>query len=375
MSHLLASRHNMHLTLMAFVAVGFALVATPARALGPSAPPTVTFRAAWVNTQSTNAFISLEEGIPQLYVDVQLLIPGGDVPRDVQSVTVTLPDGVSQFNIPKNANDLTFENEYFRNLTQAGVVGFPTGTYTFTVRDTAGGVTTVTDTLTATTPLLPTTFVAVSGAVQVSNAPGELFSLNLATDPTPTVTWAPVSGAGLHRLRIQAFTNNVVFQHTFNGTTSTLPAGVMVPGRIYRFQVQAESSPNGLPQTDSRSQREIRIITAGPDFSVSASPGIVQTGQTVTFFARVVNTGPPIVVNAQLWLGRPDGTIQEIGFFEGVGIENSTGRPNNDLFNGAFSSLLFTETYPNGTYVLGGRLTDPATGETIAQTSFRFQKS
>ena len=29
---------------------------------------------------------------------------------------------------------------------------------------------------------------------------------------------------------------------------------------------------------------------------------------------------------------------------------------------------------PSGNYVVGGRLTDPVTGETIAQSSFRFQK-
>ena len=71
----------------------------------------------------------------------------------------------------QSQNDLWAEINYFRNLTLAGVVGFPTGTYTFAVTDTAGGVTTVTDTLGATAGLTPTTSVSVSGAVQVSPPP------------------------------------------------------------------------------------------------------------------------------------------------------------------------------------------------------------
>ena len=185
MVHTLTPRRRLHRTaeLLAIAVLAFALLSTPAQALGPAAPPLITFAAAWVNTFSTNAFVSSEEGTRQLYVDVQVQIPGGDVPSNVQSVTVTLPDGVTQFNVPKNSNDLFVENEYFRNLTQAGVAGFPTGTYTFTVTDTAGGVTTATDALTVTSGLVPTTSIAVSGTVQVSTQPGEHFSLNLAANP------------------------------------------------------------------------------------------------------------------------------------------------------------------------------------------------
>jgi hypothetical protein len=361
---------------MALVTLSSALSATPVLALGPEAPPVVTFRAAWVNTASTDAFVRPDESEPQLYASINVLISGGDVPRNVQSVTVTLPDGVTQVDIPKLGGDLEFEQQYFRNLTQAGVVGFPPGTYTFTVTDTANGVTTLTDTLAAPSALAPTTSIVVSGAVQVSSAPAELFSLNYATDPTPTVSWAPVTGAARYILVIQSLANNIVYQHTIVGpeTSSTLPAGVMVPGRIYRVLVRAEDSANGLPQTESRSEGEIRVILPGPDLSLSVSPVPAQAGQEVRFSARLVNTGPPLVVNARAWLGRPDGTVEEVASLEALPIPTSTDQPSNNFFNAVFAARLFTDADPSGNYLLGGRLTDPATGETIAQASVRFQK-
>lgn len=361
------------LLLAMVIALALGLPAMPARALGPEAPPMVPFASVWVNTVSSNAFFSTTDGIPQLYAVVQVRIPGGDVVRDVASVTVTLPDGVTRFDIPKSHNDLFFEHEYFRNLTLAGVAGFPTGTYTLTVTDILGGVTTVTDVLLPNTPLLATASLVMSGTTKISDYPGELFVLNLAAEPAPAVTWAPVGGAGLHRPRIRFFGGPDLFVHTTATPSSTVPAGVMVPGRIYRISLQAESSANGLPTSDSRSERDIRVVVQGPEVTLSAS-GNVAAGQEVTFSARLVNTGPPIVVNAQAWLGRPDGVVEEIASLEGVALPNSSGLPNTDLFNGPFASRMFTGGEPNGNYVLGARLSDPATGETIARASFRFQK-
>lgn len=376
MVHAPASRRRLHRTveLLAIVVLAFALSTTPAQALGPAAPPLITVAAVWVNTFSTNAFVSSEEGTRQLQAVVQVEIPGGDVLSNVQSVTVRLPDGVTQFNVLKSSNDLFVENQYFRNLTQAGVAGFPTGTYTFTVTDTAGGVTTVTDTLTVTSGLVATTSIGVSGAVQVSTSPGEHFSLNLAANPTPTITWAPVAGAASHRLRIRPFPGPDVFIHTrASGASSTLPGGVMVPGRIYSILVEAETSANGLPESDARSRREIRVITQGPEVILSGSGGTAP-GQTETISLRAVNTGPPVTVNARVWLGLPDGGINTIGSVDNIALPNSTGQPNNDLFSGPIFSMTFTGAEPNGNYIVGVRLTDPSTGETIAQSSFRFQK-
>ena len=378
MVHALTSRRHLHCTveLLAIVALAFALSATPAQALGPTAPPRITFAAAWVNTFSTNAFVSSEEGNRQLYVDVGVEIPSGDVPSNVQSVTVTLPDGVTRFDIPKASNDLSVNNEYFRNLTQAGVTGIPTGTYTFIVTDTAGGVTTTTDTLATTAGLTPTTSIVVSGAVQVSSSPGEHFSLDLAANPTPTVTWAPVAGAAFHRLRVRPFGGPDVFVHTVTSSTttsSTLPAGVMVAGRLYRFGLDAESSANGLPGSDALSRREIRVITKGPELILSGSGGTA-AGQTETISARVVNTGPPVAVNVFCWLGSPDGSITTVLTLNNVTIPNSTALQSNNFFNGPIFTKTFVGAEPAGNYIFGARLTDPSTGETIAQSSFRFQK-
>jgi hypothetical protein len=360
--------------LIAALAIG--LVAAPTLALGPGAPPLITFGAAWVNTASTDSFIRLDENVPQLYASLNVQIPGGDVPRNIQSVTVTLPDGVTTFEVPKFGNDLEFEQQYFRNLSQAGAVGFPAGTYTFTVTDTAGGVTTLTDTLAGVAPLVPAASVAVTGAIQVASAPAELFSLNLATHPTPTVTWPLVAGAARYIVVVQLLSNNIVYQQTITGdaTSSTLPAGVLVPGRIYRVLVRAESAPTGLPAADTRSEAEIRIATPGPDLTVSAAPVAAQAGQVVNFSARLVNTGPPLVINARAWLGRPDGSVEEIAALDGLTIPTATDQPGNNVFNAVFAGRLFTDADPGGNYVLGGRLIDPATGETVAQSSFRFAK-
>jgi hypothetical protein len=143
----------------------------------------------------------------------------------------------------------------------------------------------------------------------------------------------------------------------------------MGPGRIYRFHVRAEDA-SGLPTTNSRSVRIIGVIVPGPDLTLTAS----LTGSTATFRARIVNTAPPVVVDAHAWLGRPDGTIQQIASLTGLLIGNSTGQPNNDFFNGVFATLDFAAADPPGNYVLGGRLTDPATGETIAQHAVRFAR-
>lgn len=352
------------------------LLSTSAWALGPGSPPRVSFAAVWVNTFSTNAFISSEEGAPQLYVSVTVEIPGGNVPANVSSVTVTLPGGLTTLDVPKATDDLFVDLTYFRNLSAGGsVAGLPTGTYTFTVTDTAGGVTTVTDAPLSTAGIAPSATITVSGAPQVSLSPGEQFVLDLSVNPRPTITWAPVAGAAFHRLRIRPFSGPEVFVHTITSgpLSSTLPAGVLVPGRLYRVVIESETSASGLPASDARSRRELRLTTLGPELSLSSSGG-TGVGQTLTISARVTNTGPPVVVSAFGWLGFPDGRIDTIIPPITVSIPNSAGLPNNDFFNGPIFTKTMTASDPNGNYIVGVRLIDPATHETIALQTLRLQK-
>ena len=139
-------------------------------ALGPGSPPQVGFASVWIATATTDHFPSLTSGVPQLQASVDsLVLPGGSVPASVQSVRVEVPGGGGTFTLTKDPGDLFVETGYSVNLTQAGVVGFPAGTYTFTVTDTAGGESTVTDDLDgAAVPLAAATGVAITGATTVS---------------------------------------------------------------------------------------------------------------------------------------------------------------------------------------------------------------
>src|SRR5262249_1167866 len=155
--------------------------------------------------------------------------------------------------------------------------------------------------------------------------------LDLATNPMPTVTWAPVPGAALHRLRVRPLNGPDAFNYPQpSGPSVTLPAGVMSPGRVYIVAVDGETSASGLPQTNARSQREIRVITRGPELTLSGS-GSTATGETFTVSARARNTGPALQANAIGWLGRPDGTIDVLFSVDDVTIPDSTNFPNTDF--------------------------------------------
>ena len=51
------------------------------------------------------------------------------MPADVQSVTVLVPGEGSPRTLFKDVDDLFPDEEYFLNLTQAGVAGFPAGLF------------------------------------------------------------------------------------------------------------------------------------------------------------------------------------------------------------------------------------------------------
>ena len=179
------------------VRMGLALVillglGVPAWALGPAAPPRILDAGVFIDRISSGTF--------RLLANVDVEIPGGRVPDNVQSVTVAVP-GQGTFNVPFGVGDLTPQTNYFSNLTSAGVAGFPQGTYTITVTDTAGGVTTATDALSSSTGIPTATGLALSGTTAVPGA-FEL-ELDLAGTPGPTLTWNAVPGAVFYRARLR----------------------------------------------------------------------------------------------------------------------------------------------------------------------------
>src|SRR5262249_21948856 len=137
-------------------------------ALGPAQPPVVLSSFMFISTSTTDHQPGGTNGIPQLFASLDVLIPGGHVPANVQSVTVTLPDGVTTFTMTESQSDLFEQTTYQLNLTQAGVVGFPAGTYSFKVTDTGGGITNAADALSAVAPLVAATNVGITGATPIS---------------------------------------------------------------------------------------------------------------------------------------------------------------------------------------------------------------
>jgi hypothetical protein len=337
-----------------------------ALALGSAAPPNVTFAAVWIDTTGTNA--------PHLFADLNVEIPGGNVPLNVQGVTVTTPTG-STFTVPLQRQDLVVENEYFLDLTSAGVAGFPLGTYTFTVTDTAGGTKTVTDAIDSAAPLAAPASISMSGLLSVPSANGTINEIDLGATPRPTISWAAVPGALNYRLQIRnGFNDQPLFSRfTGNGTTTsmTLPAGVFVPGRRHYVRVEAHDNVNGLPASNARGKLTVEGVTQGPEIILSFGSTFT-AGQTLTANVRAYNSGASSVkVNVQAWQGGPDGTVTALLTLPNVTIPSGV---SGDYYNGAFYAHTFTGAEPNGTYVVGMRLIDPDTGETVAVTTRTYAK-
>ncbi len=375
-------------SLPAFAVLGvlFGLVPYPAWALGPGAPPLVKSVDMMVTTTDDSA--------PQLWAELEIEIPGGNVPLNVAGVTVTLPafDGRT-FVIPFDRQDLYPNRGYFLSLGPAsGFAGgvFPAGTYTFTVTDTAGGITVVSDNLGATTGLAAAGSLAISGTVPVSGQPGQPSTvlLNLAMNPTPTVNWTPPAGALNQRVRVRGGLQDLDLfsQYTSDAITTSmaLPAGIMVPGRRYLLRVEAfdHADPWGCSATppctnaNARSRRRLEIITQGPEIFLTfpaATP--YAAGNSLDVTARIYNTGPAIKVNATAWIGLPTGAVIPILNLANLTIHNSTANPAgpNNFYEGPIGfGYTFNGSEPGGNYVVGLRLTDPDTGDTVALATRTF---
>jgi hypothetical protein len=352
------------------VALGTVILGTsPASGLGAGAPPVVSFAGIFVQTATTNHFPGPTDNVAQLFATLDVQVPGGSVLLNVASVVVTLPDNTTSFPLFKDTNDLFPEISFFRNLTEAGLVGAPPGTYTFTVTDTAGGVTTVTDDLGTLPTILPTASISLSGAQQVGPVGGQILVLDSTTNPTPTVTWTAVAGAVSQRVRVRPFTGPDLFSRGFadgSTTSTTLSPGVLVPGRMYNLLVEAEDG-NFLPNTNVRVRRTVRVYTQGPDIILS-STGSAITGQTLTINARVLNEGSPVTADVSIWIGVPGGLIATIFQQDNVTIPAGI-----DASFPIFSRT-WDGTEPVGNYVVGIRLTDPTVRETIVSQTRTYSR-
>jgi hypothetical protein len=347
----------------------------PAWALGPSAPPIIRYA-------NVEVFTSCPSCSPYLRPSLTVEVPGGNVPLHIQSVTVTVP-GWGTYNMPFNNPDLYSWTDYENNLTGMGVTGFPAGTYTFTVTDTAGGVTTATDDLGTTTGLPATASVSITGIVPVNASAGVVNLLDLGGNPTPTVSWAAVAGALTHRVRVRPADNSVDLFSRYVGTATSvmLPAGIFTPGRRYMVRVDSYDHANGsgcstppggtCQDSNARSRNLIYVYVPGPEVYLNFPSTTYAAGNTLNVGARIYNTGFPVTVNAEAWIGIPSGGVLSILEARDLVIPASW---SGDFYNGIIFSYLFSGGEPAGTYVVGLRLVDKVTGETIAVNTRTFWK-
>lgn len=372
--------------LLGRVAVLCAWLATPAWALGPAAPPQVTFVSVWVDQFSTTGFSPCLDCLGQLFANVGVRIPGGTVPLNVASVKVVIPTGQT-FDVPLDRVDWAAEESFFIDLTEFGVTGAPTGTYTFTVTDTAGGQTVKTDDLKAPKGLPFATSLAVSGSLAVPTADGEAGTfarlLDLTTNPTPTLTWVPAPGAQRQQIRVREIgRDRDNFSRSFlDGTTNSVkvPGGVFVQGRRYQVTIDSFDHPNGFgcstpncvdTDMNERARARIEVITEGPTLFLGTA-GSASPGGTLNVNATVYNTGPATTVNVLGWIGLPTGAVLNIFTSSGIVIPTNL---NANFFSGPFFSRTFDGSEPTGIYVVGLRFVDPQTGATVAFASTTFSR-
>jgi len=361
------------LGILALVFTLLLLGAAPAGALGPSAPPVI--KGAYV-------FLDNSGSGSQLTAQVEVELPGGVVPLNVSSVSVDVP-GFGTYNLPLHKRDLQPETGYLANLTSLGVSGFPAGTYTFHVTDTSGGQATATDTLGVTSGLPAFGTVSLTGLVTVPPANGTGVNLlDIVGTPNPVVSWSSVAGAAIYQLRIRGGYQdfNLLARNT-TGTSLTVPSGVLVPGRRYIIRVEAYDHANGFgcspsPCTNAdlnaRSRQDIEVISSGPEvflqFPNSTPYG---SGSVLNIGTRIYNSITPVTVDIHVWIGFPGGTIV-IGHYPGIFIPAN---PNADFINNyPLFSYTFNGGEPSGSYVVGIRLTDPTTGDTVALATRTFAK-
>ena len=366
--------YGLALLLVAYCSV-LGIFVAPTWALGPAAPPIIKSAFVWIDVMPSGS---------RLAVSVNFEIPGGLVPLDVQGVTVTVPGYGSPFFLPLERDDLVPET-YFADLTSLGVAGYPTGTYTFTVTDTASGVSVATDTLNAATPLALPGSLTMTGLITAPPNNGGVNVFNLPANPTPTLTWAPLAGAAAYRVRIRTADREEVadLYREFVGTATshTLPGGIFVAGRRYMVRVEAfdhtlgfgcSPGPCTYSSANTRSRSEFEVIVPGPEVSLSAPRGPFTAGQQLTVGVRIYNQAVPATVDIHGWIGIPGGGVMSLfDYFDVFIPANATA----DFYNGSlWGPYTFNGGEPTGTYVIGIRLVDPVTGREIAFSTRPFIK-
>jgi hypothetical protein len=114
------------------------------------------------------------------------------------------------------------------------------------------------------------------------------------------------------------------------------------------------------------------VITHGPEVFLQFPNTTPYTGgSTLNIATRIYNSVTSVTVDIHVWIGFPGGTVV-VGHYPGVFINVN---PSADFVNNyPLYSYTFSGGEPSGSYVVGIRLTDPTTGDTVALATRAFAK-
>ena len=193
----------------------------------------------------------------------------GPAPDDVQSITVTHPEG---FSYTFNSEDLRQDGAY--KHCEDGIL--PNGDYTFTVEDGRVGVITVTADKTFTFNSLP--------------IPEHLFSppyQGYIETTTPTFSWSPVTDETAspvyYRIMIFDYSGKRIYksQHSIE-TTATVPANILKVNNPYKWRVDVSDKETDPENRSTSGKWSFYIAKENPAASISGQidPNSVVSGYT-----------------------------------------------------------------------------------------------
>lgn len=336
--------------------VGAGLISSLPSAEAQGLPPAIRFFAVWAENRP--GFAS-----PHLNMTAFIDDPDGQVPLTIQSVVVTGPAGT--FNVPFFYPNLEFRGQYFLD-TGPTVTPLP-GTYTLTVTDNQGNVSTATDPL---------------GTVPAISPPNVTFpttSEQMISTTTPTFEWAFVTGAAntqvsIVNLDVFATFGDTLFRSLLLPGAATqflLPGGILTPGRRYLLRVHAFDAA-GLGPANIRATTQIPFSVAGPSVTMSLNKPTFVGGDQLLLSVFYRNNGAPITVEGELWAGLPGGPAIELITVDNLPLSQTAPDASTALVQN-FLLHTFTGAEPPSHYVLRFQFFDLGGPGVIAEASVPFR--
>ena len=259
---------------------------------GPAAsadPVNISYASVYFLNEGSRKFVWMGVRIP------------GVAPWDVQSLTVSCPDGTTwpdgtstskAFNITPYSGIGSRPDEPYYELSLPDPATPPAnGTYTFTVTDKSGR----TGSKTATFTYNPITGVDNTTMSPISNA--------YTDTTTPTFSWAAAPGNPTYILRIFDYNGSAFsYQAQTTATSHQIPAGLLKNGGTYRWRVHIADANGNQTNTE---KRPITILpaTTGGSISGRISRNTGQTGLVRVTLANLKGAAysQQVTLGAEWW--------------------------------------------------------------------------